>query len=731
MIINTSHGNIEVAGDIKEFKTSIDPKNLEFVTTLLSSNLYSDPEQSFIREIVSNAWDSHVEAGTTNVPVIIEFKKSSYSTDITIRDHGTGLSPERFREIFCNIGSSTKRESNDFIGGFGLGRFSSLACSNTVYITSYYEGTAYYYLMVKSGNSITTNLLMEKPTEERNGVEVTIKGLASDAPYVTALNSIIFFPNIYVQGVYSGFNTTKIKRFNNFAASSICVDMKLLLDNVLYPLNISLLSLPIELSNFIKTIRYTGIVIKFNIGELNVTPNRENIIYNSEAINLITNRIKDAKDEIDTLARNKVNKDYEDILDYYNAIINSVTYDPINDKIYTKYTLEARSGYHIESLENYNITFKGQNLKNQKEFLRQVMCLKLPNLKSVIVNTRIYSNKFPLSAEDLILIKNPRIITLEKKIRLLEAIKGYLRENYDNHAIMTKIDYAEFESYVKEECTRVYYYNTMPQGSDFIIKSVYDSLVKRSKEFDPDTNECYLEYKNTIFANGNNSKYKEEQSYNLYVWINRGIRQMRNFTHFPALLDFIKTLKKGVVLANMKVDEEMLSEVALLRGYMFIQAKNSTVERIQQAKLKCIIKTEWLFEKDPLIAKVKAVLKYFPYYVDSNTLNNMCEDLTKKERDEYKEILTLKYKYGGNRFYEALVNTSKAECDPYTCHVCGKLKEHLDKYSAIKNLTLETYPNDVISMAIIKTKSYRISSKAYQRIRNNKLLKILCGKCLE
>lgn len=119
MIINAEQGNIKVVGDVKEFKTSIDPKNLEFITTLLSSNLYSDPEQSFIREIVSNAWDSHVEAGTTDTPVIIKITQVSSKWEISIRDFGTGLSPERFQEVYCNIGSSTKRESNEFIGGFG------------------------------------------------------------------------------------------------------------------------------------------------------------------------------------------------------------------------------------------------------------------------------------------------------------------------------------------------------------------------------------------------------------------------------------------------------------------------------------------------------------------------------------------------------------------------------------------------------------------------------------
>ena len=136
----------------------------------------------------------------------------TYNKSVIIRDYGTGLSPERFKEVYCNIGSSTKRESNDFIGGFGIGKYSSLACSNTVYITSYYEGKAYYYVMVKSGNVITTNLLMEKPTTEKNGVEVSIRNINNIIPYKKALDYIVFFPNVYFDGTDSGINNVKLKR---------------------------------------------------------------------------------------------------------------------------------------------------------------------------------------------------------------------------------------------------------------------------------------------------------------------------------------------------------------------------------------------------------------------------------------------------------------------------------------------------------------------------------------
>ena len=120
MILNQEKSNAEIQGEIKNNKVEIDAKNINFITTLLTSNLYSLPIESFFRETVSNAWDSQVEAGNTNTPILIKLTTvNDEDVSVSVRDYGTGLSPERFDSIYRFIGSSTKRESNDYIGMIG------------------------------------------------------------------------------------------------------------------------------------------------------------------------------------------------------------------------------------------------------------------------------------------------------------------------------------------------------------------------------------------------------------------------------------------------------------------------------------------------------------------------------------------------------------------------------------------------------------------------------------
>ena len=350
MKFNQDGTEVQLEGDIENNKVSIDTANIDFIITILSTNLYSNPIQSFLRETVSNGWDSHVEAGIDE-PVILEIGTSSEGQNYCkIQDFGVGLSPERFNQVYKNIGSSTKRNNNDQIGGFGIGRFSALAYSEMVNITSIYDGIEYSYVMYKDGNSISIDLLNKIETNNRNGVSVQVNIKKGDTyNFVKAIMSQLpFFENLYVDysnyqtgsdsyGAFSSviveglekFNKSMIKKYRDFYVTSLETPIeypikdrvKLLLGKVVYPLRLE--ELKLKSNNGLDFTKYP-ICLKFDIGELQVTPNREEVLYTDKNIATITKRLQGALDEIQQMIFDKSDKDYDNVTGYVNAINNNI-----------------------------------------------------------------------------------------------------------------------------------------------------------------------------------------------------------------------------------------------------------------------------------------------------------------------------------------------------------------------------------------------------------------------
>lgn len=455
MIFDTDkEKDVKKVGDIKNNNVSIDTANIDFIVTILSTNLYSKPIESFIRETVSNAWDSHVEAGVDD-PVILELLEDTEGVKYCrIQDFGVGLSPERFNSIYRNIGSSTKRSDNTQIGGFGIGRFSALAYSDVVHITSTYEGTRYLYLMYKDGNSISIDLLDSHPTTERNGLEVKLEIKDGDLRYFTrAIKSqLVYFENLYiinscpkVNSIYlpeeakieDEYNNFAIKKYDNFWVNTLdqSAEVSLVLGKVRYPLRIDSLS-----KVYSDRVSRYPISLVFEIGELDVTPNREEILYSAKNTALIEAKLDAAIEEIKVIVKEKENEDFTNFSKFIEALKekSTITLLEANDRkvllpvseANRKITLDGVLFDNKNFLAMYDAIMSHRGIMIQYEFRNN-------QIKYVSRSTSINSLKDNFSTSFIGDLSNVKNIS-----------KRYIRETFEDNSTFIKRD-KPIKGYIK------------------------------------------------------------------------------------------------------------------------------------------------------------------------------------------------------------------------------------------------------------------------------------------
>ncbi len=164
--------DVAVQGD---FKTSdFNVGDVAFIVDLFADKIYTNKVRAVLRELSCNAHDAHVVAGTTDIPFDIHLP-TKLEPYFTIRDYGTGLSDAEVRSIFCGIGISTKRDSDDVIGCFGIGSLSPYALGDSFTVRSYHNGVMRTYNCYRDDQrNPVVALLTEVETDEKNGLEISV-----------------------------------------------------------------------------------------------------------------------------------------------------------------------------------------------------------------------------------------------------------------------------------------------------------------------------------------------------------------------------------------------------------------------------------------------------------------------------------------------------------------------------------------------------------------------------
>lgn len=166
---NTLITNIEGDGKSK-FKIAATGKAFQ----ILSSSLYSYKTKAVVREIGCNAYDAHIDAGTTATPFLVTLPCKE-DPHFTVRDFGIGLAEDKFVEIYTTYFGSSKADSNDHTGGLGLGSKTPFIMSKSFTVHSYYNGTDYmWHSFVNDNGEPDVMMLHSKPTTEPNGLKVIV-----------------------------------------------------------------------------------------------------------------------------------------------------------------------------------------------------------------------------------------------------------------------------------------------------------------------------------------------------------------------------------------------------------------------------------------------------------------------------------------------------------------------------------------------------------------------------
>lgn len=134
-----NNNDIQTIGEVTKMR--LDDNASAMVFRMFTKSVYSDPIGTVIREITSNCFDSHVEAGVDSAqnPVIVKMTKDLSGNYISFIDRGVGMSPDRVLNIYGTYFKSTKRQSNDQIGGFGIGGKTPLAYTSSFYVITVAE----------------------------------------------------------------------------------------------------------------------------------------------------------------------------------------------------------------------------------------------------------------------------------------------------------------------------------------------------------------------------------------------------------------------------------------------------------------------------------------------------------------------------------------------------------------------------------------------------------------
>lgn len=308
--------------------------------SILSDSLYSNKIKAVIRELSTNAYDAHIAAGNAETPFYINLP-TALDSQFWVRDYGTGLNKEDCMSLYTTYFRSNKTDSNEAVGCLGLGSKSPFAYTDQFMVESFYNGNHMTFSAYKNENDEPVfALLSEQETSEPNGLKVSFSTEARDRfdflrEAHDVLEYFVVVPDNNVELDVSGDTSGdavmsgkdwKISNKHSYG------DNIIIMGQIAYPLDED------RLEGEARTMLENcyGLVIYGNIGNVDITPSRESLSYNSRTKKFLHDKLSEIIQEITEQSQSYIDNcgtKWEARLTYINLLDRLRRVKPVVDAI--------------------------------------------------------------------------------------------------------------------------------------------------------------------------------------------------------------------------------------------------------------------------------------------------------------------------------------------------------------------------------------------------------------
>ena len=293
------------------------------VLMTLSDKMYTRKQLAVLREYSTNAADAHVMVGKPISDIQVSLPTLE-DLNFRIRDFGTGLTEAEIKNVYCVLGESTKRNSDDFNGVLGYGCKAGFADADSFTITSWINGTKTIYQAIKGDSTKlhTSIRLCQEESSEPSGIEICVP-IRQNAQYTYHREAMDFYRHWPVLPTIKNLNEEDTQTLNAYRTTPATLkgngwEVRPVVDSargtaymgyVPYQIDWDVLyhkmSLDAKTRCLFELIKSNDVTLTFKMGEVNFADSREQLEYTDKTFLALSTRITEIFGKIQDALQDK------------------------------------------------------------------------------------------------------------------------------------------------------------------------------------------------------------------------------------------------------------------------------------------------------------------------------------------------------------------------------------------------------------------------------------------